>query len=232
MEARGFDPDRRKDDMHLKNKAHRLNNGFTLVEMLLVIGILGILSASLLSSFSYVKTAARQSQAQSLVSEVATAFTMYLQKEREWDTDIINKTEMDEDVCRFFQDQKLLDLTTYKLDASGKLSGTKNDRSLDRFGMLDPWGRGALKKNDTQSAKDPVDSRSSFQDHRIQFRLDKDYDGFVDGNEGSPKNVKVRASVLVWTRGPDGIDDFEKGGRRYPYDDRLSWPHAQFETEN
>lgn len=196
--------------------------GFTLVEMLVVIGMIGILAAALISSFSHIKTVARQSQAQSLVSEVATAFNLYLQQEREWPAAWLASEEMDENVCKVFQDKHLLDLTTYLTN-----SVAINPNSLDRFGMLDPWGRAGLRKNPKiASAGATIESGGKLSDHRIQYRLDKDFDGYVDLSEGSPKGAKVRASVLVWSRGPDG-KDAEKVAGRYPGDDRLSWNYGQ-----
>lgn len=202
--------------------------GFTLVEMLVVIGIIGILTAALLSSFSRVKHAAYKAQAQALVKEAATAFTRYLEDKRVWHTELLGKQEMDEEVCRIFQVHKYLDVMPYEISSGGTVLKTKSKISLDRFGLLDPWARNALKKRNVSSASAAFGSSGrSFKDHRLQYRLDRDLDGFVDGSEGSPQAVKVRASVLVWARGPDGLDDFNQSGR-YPKDDVLSWPHASY----
>ncbi len=193
----------------------RLRSGFTLVEMLLVIGILGILATALVGSFSYVQKAARQSQAQSLASELATALNIYLQQERSWGDVLPNKSEMDEEACWVLQEKKLFDVTTYK---SG--GAEINNDSLDRYGLLDPYGRALLRR-------DPGINAGEVIKHRLQIRLDDDYDGYVE----APDGTKVRASVLVWSRGPDGKDDAEKGGRRYPDDDRLSWNHGKARAE-
>ena len=211
-------------------------DGFTLVEMLVVIGILGILSVALLSSFGHVKNSARKAQAQNLVSEATLAFTRYLQENRVWHPDILDHESigMDEFVCFYLQKGGFMDLATYKElgrdpeDPKSKLS----DVSVDRFGLLDPWAQRILKgrkpSSTTASTDAGLGNGRKFSHHRLQFRLDKDYDGFVDGSEGAPQNVKVRASVLVWSRGPDGRDDFDEAGGRYPNDDSLSWPHAQY----
>ena len=206
--------------------------GFTLVEMLVVIGIIGILATTLMTSFSRLKTTARQAQAQAQAAEVAAAFTVYLQRYREWPETWKNgtKTEMDEEVCWEFQKRGLLDLTTYKY-SNGSLmdcvsANSISTLSLDRFGMLDPWGRIALKKTNTQSSTGSVRDGGTFADHRIQFRLDRNYDGYVDSGEGAPKGMKVRAAAIVWSRGPDG-KDAASGKVRYPGDDRLSWPYGQ-----
>ncbi len=197
--------------------------GYTMVEMLVVIGILGLLASALLSSFSFVKSSARKAHANALVSEAATAFTLYLQKEREWPKEFLNKQEMDHEVCRIFQQGRYLDITPYEITSGGGVTDKRNMRGVDRFGLLDPWGQLALKKNKTQAEDTKLPNGSSFKDHRLQYRLDKNYDGYVDSSEGAPKGVKVRASVLVWSRGPDGQDDFNLPGR-YPRDDSLSWP--------
>ena len=203
-------------------------NGFTLVEMLVVIGILGILSVALLSTFSHVKNSARKAQAQHLVADVAVAFTRYLQEHRNWPQEFLNKDAIgiDAEVCRILQKERFMDVTTYKAGSS-----EINNASVDRFGLLDPWAQRALlrKATATESTDAGLGNGKTFANHRLQFRLDRNLDGFVDSTEGAPPGVKVRASVLVWSRGPDGIDDFNKDGR-YPDDDSLSWPHALYKT--
>jgi prepilin-type N-terminal cleavage/methylation domain-containing protein len=207
--------------------------GFTMVEMLVVIGILGILSAALLSMFGSVKEKARNLQAQNLVGEVATAFTRYLQDHRVWPAEWSGALEMDAQVCRVLQSERLMDVTPFKRRANGTLTAEEDKTSLDRFGLLDPWAQLALKRAmrkgmSTVASTDEVSRGRTFANHRIQYRLDKNYDGFVDNTEGSPQGVRVRAAVLVWSRGPDGKDDFDQDVARYPKDDSLSWPHAKY----
>jgi prepilin-type N-terminal cleavage/methylation domain-containing protein len=203
-------------------------DGFTLVEMLVVIGIMGIIAGSLLGTFGYVKTAAWQSRAQAQVSQAATALTIYLQNERSWPSELLNTTEFDQDACWFLQENKVMDVTPKK-----KILGTspqqwewneaKGNSTFDRWGYLNPWGRAYLRKF-------PNAKEAQVKKFRLQYRLDKNFDGYVDASEGSPRGVKIRASVIVWSRGPDAEDDF-KNRKRYPYDDRLSWDQAKASAE-
>lgn len=201
----------------MKKHTLRTQAGFTLIEMLVVIGIIGILATTLVSSFSAMQTTARQAQAQALAGEVATALTLYLQQHGEWPLALLSQNEMDTNACGVLTG--LLDTDTSK------------DNGLDRYGLLDPWGRAAMKRSTAISATDKLQNGSLLLEHRIQYRLDKEYDGFVDAIDNSPKSVTIRASAIAWSRGPDGQDDFEsknpKAKNRYPYDDRLSWNHAK-----
>jgi len=207
----------------------RMRDGFTLVEMLLVIGIIGLLAGALIGSFSHFKTAGRQAQAQALVSEAATALTAYLQQNREWPEALLERTEMDEKACWALQQAKLMDVVIKKWSDSSQ-SWVDNSDSLDRFGLLDPWGRAALKKNPSLgSASAALEDGTKLSDHRLQYRLDTNYDGIIDSSDDypPPKNIPVRASAIVWSRGPDGKDDFTSSSKRYPQDDRLSWNYGE-----
>jgi type II secretory pathway pseudopilin PulG len=197
--------------------------------MLVVIGIIGILAVALLGSFGYLKKTAWKSRAQAQVSQVAAALTVYLQSERAWPDELLNKKEFDADVCAVLQKNKIVDVSTWSKVPTDGAAGTLSENSPDRFGLLDPWGRAIMRKN-------PLAVEAMVKDHRLQYRLDQNLDGYVDASEGAPKGVKVRASVLVWSRGVDGYDDAEgknpKAKNRYPYDDLLSWNFAGAAAEN
>lgn len=182
--------------------------GFTLVEMLVVIGIIAMLAVAFMSSFSYVQRLAWKQQSQTIVSNAATALTLYLQKERGWG-ELENKTEFDSDVCRILKAAGVFDST---VKASGD---TKETASIDRYGLLDAWGQRMLRAN-------PDVSESIAKQHRIQFRLDLNMDGKVDSSEDAPNGLSIRAAALVWSRGLDGKDDSSSTGR-YPKDDVLSF---------
>jgi prepilin-type N-terminal cleavage/methylation domain-containing protein len=214
--------------MHTNKHEH----GFTLVEMLVVIGVIGILAAALLSTFGHVQRAARQAEAQSLVGEAAAALTLYLQKEREWPEEWLGKKDIDTEICWYLQKSKLLDVTPYKTLGMEPLAANIDEKSPDRCGLLDPWGRRAIKRvKEKDAGPKTVPSGGTIEDHRLQVRFDENYDGWVDGSEGLPSAAgRVRASVAVWSRGPDGQDDdwSRKGG---PKDDSLSWPFHKFRSE-
>ena len=219
-------------EMHVtKRRLDRTRDGFTLVELLVVIGMIGLLAGALIASFSHLKTSARQSQAQALVGEVATALTAYLDRYREWPDALKGRTEMDEKACWVLQENKLLDVVVKKWNETSQKMEWEGPtgNSLDRFGLLDPWGRAGLRRNPSiGDAGAAIEGGTKLSDHRLQYRLDTNYDGVIDGSDDDPppKGLAVRASAIVWSRGPDGKDDFESSGKRYPLDDRLSWNYG------
>ena len=213
--------------MYYRNKR---DAGFTLVEMLVIIGIIGLLAGALVPTVSHLRRAAKRARAQGAVTSAKVALNAYLQSEREWNglfgldssaqvavSDVADG--IDYDIAKILSDAKLLDLVVPDDPATST--------SLDRFGFLDEWGRFQLRRNtgissDSDTGSDGVKIR----DHRLQFRLDTDYDGYIDAGEGSPLGLRFRASVIVWSRGPDGKDDFDSNGGRYPDDDLISWNHS------
>jgi prepilin-type N-terminal cleavage/methylation domain-containing protein len=202
----------------------RSNKGFTLVEMLVVMGLIGLLVAMMTGAFQYVQSTARQTQAQELVSNVATALTIYLQREGSWPQEILNSGGvMNNQVCKVLQQARLLDVTTVKSD------GNINQNSPERFGLLSPWGQRILRSSPKMTAAlgglpaDPLLKR-----HMVQFRVDINLDGKIDSSNDSllgsipGQGSVIRTSAIAWTCGPKGKDDGSIGAKN-ELENRQSW---------
>jgi prepilin-type N-terminal cleavage/methylation domain-containing protein len=203
------------------------NRGFTLVEMLVVIGIIGLLASVLTTGFGFAQTLAWQTQSQELVSNIATALGLYIQKEGSWPEEILRSNgNVNNEVCKVLQEAKLLDLTTVKSD------GTINQNSPERFGLFSPWGKRIIRKSPKLTASlGSLCSMTEANKHMIQFRVDMDLDGKIDSNDAAlgviPGNgAPIRASAIVWSCGPHGKADGQWGARN-AQDNRQSWSAGQ-----
>ena len=198
-----------------------LKRGFTLIEMLVVIGIIAILSGSLLAGFNAVTKSAQRARAQEAVSNAATALTLYYQKHQEWDPAISaapagegGGQQMDVNVAKLLGKEGLLNVN-YRND---QLHGT------DRLGILDPWGVAVLKRNKDAGLGTPVPSGGTVQSHLLYFAVDLDGDGIVEANLSDGMR-KIRATAVVWCAGRDGkLAPYSQVGRS---DDVFSWQRGQ-----
>ena len=185
-----------------------MNKGFTLVEMLVVIGIIAILTAASLAGFSNMVKTADRAKAQELVSNTATALEVLYQTEGAWPKRLVSAAssgdgELDANAAIALKDYMSLNVSN---DA---LAGH------DRLGIFDNWGAAVIKaRGRSATTSDRVQSGGTVQDHILHFALDLDDDGFVEANVGG-ESQSIRASAVVWGAGQDG-----KMGTK---DDLYSW---------
>ena len=188
-------------------------SGFTLIEMMVVIAIIGILAGALFVSFSSIMKSSQKAKATEAVSNAKTALESLYLKINRWPPEVINAQMhegyrvMDENVAKVLFRYGTLGVDCK--ETTGQ-NGTKvyTLRGGDRCGIVDPWALDVLKKADKNLDGNSLLSRAvptggKVQDHRIYFAVDLDDDGFVTKGEGAPVS-KVRAKVLTWCAGADG----------------------------
>ena len=188
-------------------------SGFTLIEMMVVIAIIGILAGALFVSFSSIMKSSQKAKATESVSNAKTALEALYLKLNRWPPEVINAQMhegyrvMDENVAKVLFRYGTLGVDCK--ETTGQ-NGTKvyTLRGGDRCGIVDPWALDVLKKADKNLDGNSLLSRSvptggKVQDHRIYFAVDQNDDGFVDKSEGAPVN-RVRAKVITWCAGADG----------------------------
>ena len=199
--------------------------GFSLIEMLVVLGILAILAGASLGGYSFMTRRAEQARGRELVANAATALNVLFQKQGRWPKALLAEGSGGDGrltalagMC--FVQNKLMDLSSDDVQLTG----------LDRCGIVTPWATAVLKRlprGDTGlSAKVP--SGGTVEDHQLHFALDLDGDGIVEANLGS-RTVKVRANAVVWCWGMNGKeDDYEASMTgRGKADDIYSWSRKQ-----
>ena len=190
--------------------------GFTLIEMMVVIGIIAILAAALTGGYSYVVKSAQRAKAVEAVSNAKTALEqLYIRRDNTWPRAILDARKegdyqvMDENVAKVLFTYGLLNVDCKKKnDSNANGLDAYVLRGVDRCGIADPWAQDVLRRADKTLAGNAllskeVSSGGKVQDHLIYFAVDQNDDGFVEKSEGAPVN-KVRAKVITWCAGADG----------------------------
>lgn len=201
-------------------------SGFTLVEMLVVIGIIAVLAAASMVGYSKVVKSAKKAKTQELVANAATALTYILTKNNGmWPEDLLSRVQngsgiLDEETSRVFVRYNLMGLSYNQTSADGDVRKYRLV-GKDRCGVVDAEAEAVLKRTRGGGASLKVPSGGTVSDHILRFAIDEDGDGVTEVGDGG---MKVRASAVVWAAGPDGKVDFTSRGRN---DDVYSWRPAQ-----
>lgn len=198
-----------------------MKKGFTLIEILVVIGIIGLLIGVSIGAFSRMTANAERTRCQELVANVATAMTAYFNDNGCWPKAILNNggtkdAEFDEHAAYPLAKGKYMTLTT----DNEKLSG------YDKFGIVTPWATAVIKRRGSSaSLSDRVQSGGTIRDHRLHYAVDADGDGIIEGASVGGESTDIRATVAVWCCGKDGkIEGYTRGLKK---DDIYSWTYGQ-----
>ncbi len=203
-----------------------MKRGFTLIEMLVVIGIIALLTGGMLGAYSKMTASAEKARCRELVQNTATALTALFQEKGAWPKILAEAGKTD---------GVLDERVGYALARGGymSLSSDANKKALtgyDRFGLVTPWATTVIKARGTGAslATKIPGSQGTIEDHRLHFALDLDGDGIIEGALVGGESVDLRATAAVWCCGKDGkLEAYSLGLRK---DDVYSWSHGQ--TQN
>lgn len=178
-----------------------MRKAFTLIEMLVVIGIIAVLVGASIGGFAGMTRAAETKKCQELVSNTATALTFLFQKKGMWPKCLRNGASAQLlDKSAAFALASPMSLTT----SNGQLAG------LDRFGVITPWAMTVVKrKGNSASEGSVVPSGGTVKDHILRYAIDDDGDGIIKNVNVGGEAVSVRATAIVWSCAKDG--------QEYPY---------------
>ena len=201
---------------------------FTLVELLVVMGIIAILSGAMIAGMSHVTRKAQRAKAQETVSNAATALTYILQKDGMWPSILVRSMgggqgRLDKTVAKVFAKENLMGVAYDKIAA-----GERKDYTLkgsDRCGIVTPWAVDVLKRKKDANEGTKVPSGGKVDDHVLYYAIDDDGDGITKASVGGA-TLNIRGSAAVWCAGADGkLDPYGTGAT----DDVYSWNGKQVE---
>ena len=204
-----------------------MKKGFTLVEMLVVIGIIAVLIGASVGGYSAMTKTAEKAKCQELVSNTATALTALFQKEGSWPKRLASQGGsdglLDENAAVPLAKGGYFSLTTTGSGSNMKLAGS------DRFGIVTPWAAAVIRRRGSSANLSDAVGTATVKDHILHYALDLDGDGVIKGASVGGESVDIRATAAVWCVGKSGGKD----GKPWPYsvgrkkDDLYSWTYGQ-----
>ena len=197
--------------------------GFTLMEMLVVIGIISVLMGVAVAGFGGMTKRAQRAKTQELVSNAETALTMIFQEKKSWPKPIVDgmaQKQLNRDVCAAFvrHGDGLLGISYKTADVDGVKRRVVDEQSVDRFGLIDPQAMAVVRRDANASLSTRISTGGTIADHILHYSVDLDGDGITDVIAGG-RTVRVRATACVWAFGADG----EESPSRTKGDDVYSW---------
>lgn len=176
-----------------------MKKGFTLVEMLVVIGIIAVLmSASMVGYSKFIKTA-ESTKTSELLANVTTALTALYQQEGMWPKRLVvgakkSPPYLDADAALALARKKMMSLDT---DNDGDPSQATKLEGYDKFGILTPEGVKFMKKYGKKA------DRTAVEGAMLRYAIDFDGDGItvVNDTELGFAGLEVRATACVWCIG-------------------------------
>ena len=196
-----------------------MKKGFTLIEILVVIGIIAILMGTGIGTYAGVTRAAEKKRCQELVANTATALTALFQTNGSWPEALLRDGS---------KDGELNETVAYPLAKGGYMSLTAEDGKLagyDRFGIVSPWASAYIKRRGASASLGDKVGFGTIKDHILHYALDLDGDGIIEGASVGGESVDIRATVAVWCCGQDGkIEPYSSGLHK---DDVYSWTYGQ-----
>ena len=201
-----------------------MKKGFTLIEMLVVIGIIAILSAAAVGAFGYATKKAQIARGRELVSNVSTALASIFQKDGRWPEALVTANGSDDYRLGPRAGAVLARKNAMSLSCQKNSAGHYELTGFDRFGVADPWAQATLRKRKNASLSTRVSTGGTVADHIIRFAIDVEGVGITQATVCG-KTIRVRAPAVVWSTGPDGkFDSLDNMGRS---DDIFSFREGQ-----
>ena len=180
--------------------------GFTLIEMLVVIAIIGLLAALLLPAISKVQKHAKKVKASSEVAQIAAAWKQYYAEYQHWPSMVDDEEPM----------MMVGDLAAVLY--SGSYDADDNPRRM-RFmdfktfstetNPITPWAETGVS-----------DADAADEEYFYWVMFDRDYDNMISGAAATPEvddplTNDVRRSVIVWAANMDVAEDISTSDPDY-----------------
>lgn len=199
-----------------------MKRGFTLIEMLVVLGIIAVLIGASIGGYSKMTKTAERARVQEVVNNTATALAALFQQDGVWPAKLRTGAATD---AKLDRDRAIV------LAKRGFMSLTMNaDKTaldgLDQFGVVTPWATAAIKRAGRGAALSTkvAGALATIDDHILHYALDLDGDGVIRGASVGGASIDVRASAIVWCCGKNGKITPYAGGKG---DNIYSWTPGQ-----
>ena len=144
-----------------------MRKGFSLIEMLVVIGIIAVLMGTAVGGYSFATKRAQAARGRELVANTATALNLLFQKDGKWPGALLNEAgsgagRLTARAAACLAVKKYMSLTYTRTEKDGESYYTLS--GLDRCGIVTPWATAA-----SRSPKRRTDHRTSFAPARQAY---------------------------------------------------------------